>query len=66
MNEIGAASKDTPSLAFFRALRDAGARAADRWVEAHFDDIGVKSSFDLDDEVKQRLKGTQQAQHTAQ
>ncbi|CAN7795071.1 patatin-like phospholipase family protein [Paraburkholderia hospita] len=66
MNEIGAASKDTPSLAFFRALRDAGARAADRWVEAHFDDIGVRSSFDLDDEVKQRLKGTRQAQHTAQ
>ncbi|MGF6970661.1 NTE family protein [Paraburkholderia sp. WC7.3g] len=66
MNEIGAASKDTPSLAFFRALREAGVHAADRWIEAHFDDIGVKSSFDLDDEVKKRLKGTQQAQRAAQ
>ena len=58
MNEIGAASKNTPSLAFFRTLRDAGARAADRWIEAHFEDLGVRSSFDIDNEVKKRLKGT--------
>jgi NTE family protein len=57
MNEIGAASKDTPSLAFFSALREAGSRAADRWIDAHFDDIGVKSSFNLNDEVKRRIKG---------
>ena len=63
MNEIGAASKNTPSLAFFRTLRDAGTRAADGWVAAHFDDVGVRSSFDIDNEVKKRLKGTGLAQH---
>jgi NTE family protein len=32
---------------FFRMLRTSGRRAARRFLDAHFDDIGVRSTFDL-------------------
>jgi NTE family protein len=55
MQGIGAASKNTPSRQFFSALREEGLRVADAWVDRHFADLGVRSSFDIDAEVKGRL-----------
>ena len=55
MQDIGAASKNTPSRQFFSALRQEGLRMANAWVDQHFADLGVKSSFDIDAEVKARL-----------
>jgi NTE family protein len=57
MEEIGAASKDTPSREFFHALRAEGHRCADAWVTAHLDDVGVKPSYPAE-QLKARLKGT--------
>jgi NTE family protein len=37
---------------FFEMLRDNGRRAARRFLDAHFDDIGVRSSVDLHGEVQ--------------
>jgi NTE family protein len=37
---------------FFEMLRDNGRRAARRFLDAHFDDIGVKSSVDLRAELQ--------------
>lgn len=42
-----AASKLDTSWHFFRELRDAGRAAARAWLEAHFDDIGVRETLDL-------------------
>ena len=58
MEEIGAASKNTPSPGFFLALRRAGWKAGNAWVQGHLADVGVKSSFDIDTEVKNRLNGS--------
>ncbi|MFM0268683.1 patatin-like phospholipase family protein [Paraburkholderia sediminicola] len=58
MEEIGAASKSTPSPGFFLALREAGWKAGNAWVQDHLGDVGVKSSFDVDTEVKRRLTGS--------
>jgi NTE family protein len=57
MEEIGAASKNTPSPGFFLALRKAGWKAGIAWVQGHLADVGVKSGFDIDKEVKNRLNG---------
>src|SRR5262249_37590741 len=37
---------------FFRMLRTTGRRAARRFLDAHFDDIGVRSTFDLGAEAR--------------
>jgi NTE family protein len=37
---------------FFRMLRTSGRRAARRFLDAHFDDIGVRSTFDLGAEAR--------------
>jgi len=37
---------------FFRALYGAGRQAAKRFLDAHFDDIGVRSTFDLAAEAR--------------
>jgi NTE family protein len=37
---------------FFRMLRTSGRRAARRFLNAHFDDIGVRSTFDLGAEAR--------------
>jgi NTE family protein len=37
---------------FFEMLRDNGRRAARRFLDAHFDDLGVRSSVDLHGEVQ--------------
>ena len=40
-------SKLDTSWRFFLELHDAGREAAREWLDAHFDDIGVRSSLDL-------------------
>jgi len=66
MDEIGAASKNTPSIEFFRALREAGHAAADAWVRDWLPSVGKTSTFDLDKLVKNRVKGTPAAMRTVQ
>jgi NTE family protein len=46
-----AASKLSNDFEFFEMLRDHGRRAARRFLDEHFDDIGVKSTVDLRSEV---------------
>jgi NTE family protein len=46
-----AASKLSNDFDFFELLRDHGRRAARRFLDEHFDDIGVKSTVDLRAEV---------------
>jgi NTE family protein len=43
----GAATKMDTSWRFFQELRDAGRDAAEAFLAGHYDDIGVRSSFDL-------------------
>jgi NTE family protein len=37
---------------FFKLLRDHGRRAARRFLDRHFDEIGVRSTVDLAQEVQ--------------
>jgi len=61
MEEIGAASKDTPCIELFLALRNAGWAAADVWVHDSLPSVGKSSTFNLDKLVKSRLKGSPSA-----
>jgi NTE family protein len=45
--ELDASSKLTTDYDFFEMLRVSGKRAARRFLDEHFDDIGVKSTVDL-------------------
>jgi NTE family protein len=45
--QLTADSKLDSDYAFFERLRDGGRRAAKDFLDAHFDDIGVKSTVDL-------------------
>ncbi len=47
LSRYTASSKLDTSWHFFRELHDAGRKAAREWLDAHFDDIGVRSSLDL-------------------
>ncbi len=47
MGRHGAESKLDTSWAFLTQLRDAGRAAAGAWLDASFDDIGVRTSADL-------------------
>ncbi|MGZ5005942.1 MAG: patatin-like phospholipase family protein, partial [Chthoniobacterales bacterium] len=47
-----AASRGSNDYDFFLLLHDNGRRAARRFLDDHFDDIGVKSTFDLRSEVQ--------------
>jgi len=47
MRRHGAWSKLNPDWTFVTRLRDAGRAAASRWLEAHFDAVGVRSSVDI-------------------
>ncbi|SON53817.1 Patatin-like phospholipase [Hartmannibacter diazotrophicus] len=46
---FGAATKMDTSFAFFVKLKDIGRRAAERFMTAHFDDIGRRGTLDLRD-----------------
>jgi NTE family protein len=50
--KLNAASRLNNDYEFFQMLHTNGKRAARRFLDAHFDDIGVRSSVDLSAEVK--------------
>jgi NTE family protein len=47
MKALGASSKMNSEWAFLVHLRDIGRRAAQTWIDRHFDDIGKRSTVDL-------------------
>lgn len=47
LNRFGAASKMKADYDFFLELREIGANAVKRFITAHFDDIGVRPTLDL-------------------
>ena len=47
LNAFGAASKMNADYDFFVKLRDIGVRAAKKFIAAHFEDIGVRPTLDL-------------------
>jgi NTE family protein len=47
MRPLDASSKLNAEWAFLRHLFDIGRRAAQRWLDNHFDDLGVRSSIDV-------------------
>ncbi|MGI9332868.1 MAG: patatin-like phospholipase family protein [Gammaproteobacteria bacterium] len=47
MRPLGASSKLNTEWAFLQHLRDVGRGAAARWIDRHFDEIGVRSTVDL-------------------
>jgi NTE family protein len=49
MGDFGANSKLEASHGFLRRLRDIGRRAAEDWLAAHYADIGVASSIDIEE-----------------
>ncbi len=50
MTEHSVASKFSSDWKFLSGLRDSGAMAARRWLKAHFDDLGQRSTVDLEAE----------------
>jgi NTE family protein len=48
MGKLGASSKLIAEWEFFCKLRDLGRHAADAFLQAHGEDIGRRSSYDLD------------------
>jgi NTE family protein len=46
--ELGASSKLNAEWAFLRLLRDEGRRAAGAFLTKHGDDLGRRSTFDID------------------
>ncbi len=51
LNKFGAASKMRSDYDFFQQLRDIGRGAAKKFLDAHFDDVGVKATLDLKEEL---------------
>jgi NTE family protein len=45
---IGASSKLNTVWEFLVMLRDIGRQAAERWIARHFDDIGARTTMDLE------------------
>ena len=48
MNELGYSSKLNAEWEFLCLLREEGRRCAEAFLDAHEEDIGHRSSFDLD------------------
>jgi NTE family protein len=47
MNSLGVTSKLNPDWGFMQELKQVGRASATKWLEEHFDDVGVKSSTDI-------------------
>jgi NTE family protein len=47
MLELGVSSKLNAEWTFLTYLRDRGRSAAQRWLSAHYDDLGVRNTLDL-------------------
>lgn len=52
LHRYGDASKIDTSLPFFETLKKEGEATAARWLEAHFDDLGARSTVDLRQDFK--------------
>ncbi len=52
MTDLSASSKLLAEWAFLCMLRDEGRRAADEFLDAHGDDVGVRSTYDLDELIE--------------
>jgi NTE family protein len=50
--ELDASTKMNSEWEFLQYLRDIGREAADRFLETHFDSIGVRSTLDVGEELK--------------
>ena len=50
--ELTASSKLNSDFDFFQMLRDGGSKATEKFLNEHFDDIGVRSTIDLGAEAK--------------
>ncbi|MDX1923216.1 MAG: patatin-like phospholipase family protein [Alphaproteobacteria bacterium] len=48
MSGLPLESKFNPEWNFLLSLREAGKTATKKWLSAHFDDLGVKSTLDID------------------
>jgi len=48
VDALGSSSKMNAEWAFLTMLRDEGRRAADEFLASHADDLGIRSSFDID------------------
>ena len=51
MNELSVATKLVPSAPVLSRLKDAGRVTADRFLADHFDDLGERSTVDMDDMI---------------
>ena len=49
MKDLGVASKLSPEPELLLRLRELGRVATERWLEAHLEDVGVRSSLDIAD-----------------
>ena len=56
MRDLGVSSKMNAEWSFLTFLRDTGQKAADRWLSAHFDDIGVRGTLDLSWVLEESLR----------
>lgn len=56
MLDLSVSSKFNSEWAFLVYLRDAGREAASAWLEAHFDDIGKRSTVDLSGLFEESLR----------
>ncbi len=56
MEALGVSSKMNAEWAFLTYLRDKGRAAAERWLAAHYDDIGVRSTFDVSWVLEESLR----------
>jgi NTE family protein len=47
MTSLGVTSKLNPDWRFLQELRDVGRTCASKWLDEHFEDVGVRSSTDI-------------------
>jgi NTE family protein len=52
MTDLSSSSKLLAEWAFLCMLRDEGRRAAEAFLDAHGADVGVRSTFDLDELIE--------------
>lgn len=55
LHDLSSSTKFVTDWHFLTTLRDRGREAASRWLEAHYADVGVRSSVDLRRDRLQRL-----------
>jgi len=48
LRELGVSSKLNAEWAFLKHLHDVGFRAAEAWLNENYDDLGVRSTLDID------------------